>query len=149
MNPFMIYWFCILRVLNLMSCLSLFTFRSCFLCLKKNIYITISFSNLTMMYCTEGVLSLSVSLLWDIMRILALLLGVKAACVLLVSSLSGTGAVNNSGRWWWVNMWCIHSIPPIHIARLSVPLHSTPAMCQMRLLCACGWLWLFCANQLN
>lgn len=34
------------------------------------------------------------------MRSLALLLGVKAACILLVSSLSGTGAVNNSGRWW-------------------------------------------------
>lgn len=37
------------------------------------------------------------------MRSLALLLGVKAACILLVSSLSGTGAVNNSGRWWWVD----------------------------------------------
>lgn len=36
----------------------------------------------------------------DTMRSLALLLGVKAACILLVSSLSGTGAVNNSGRWW-------------------------------------------------
>lgn len=36
----------------------------------------------------------------DTMRNLALLLGVKAACILLVSSLSGTGAVNNSGRWW-------------------------------------------------
>lgn len=36
----------------------------------------------------------------DTMRILALLLGVKAACILLVSSLSGTVAVNNSGRWW-------------------------------------------------
>jgi hypothetical protein len=34
------------------------------------------------------------------MRSLALLLGVKAACILLVSSLAGTGAVNNSGRWW-------------------------------------------------
>lgn len=39
----------------------------------------------------------------DTMRSLALLLGVKAACILLVSSLSGTGAVNNSGRWWWVH----------------------------------------------
>nr|XP_019944835.1 PREDICTED: proto-oncogene Wnt-1 isoform X2 [Paralichthys olivaceus] len=36
------------------------------------------------------------------MRSLALLLGVKAACILLVSSLSGTGAVNNSGRWWGI-----------------------------------------------
>lgn len=36
------------------------------------------------------------------MRVLALLLAVKAACVLLVSSLTGTGAVNNSGRWWGI-----------------------------------------------
>ncbi|KAF3860437.1 hypothetical protein F7725_000692 [Dissostichus mawsoni] len=38
----------------------------------------------------------------DTMRSLALLIGVKAACILLVSSLSGTGAVNNSGRWWGI-----------------------------------------------
>lgn len=50
-------------------------------------------------------------LMLDTMRSLALLLGVKAACILLVSSLSGTGAVNNSGRWWWVDhMLLLHAM---------------------------------------
>ena len=44
----------------------------------------------------QNVLDVSLIAAW----VLALLLGVKAACILLVSSLAGTGAVNNSGRWW-------------------------------------------------
>ncbi|XP_066526832.1 protein Wnt-1 [Hoplias malabaricus] len=36
------------------------------------------------------------------LRVLALLLGLKGACVLLVSALSGTSAANSSGRWWGI-----------------------------------------------
>ncbi|MBN3303438.1 WNT1 protein, partial [Amia calva] len=36
------------------------------------------------------------------MRVLALLAGVRALCALLLGSLSGTAAVNNSGRWWGI-----------------------------------------------
>lgn len=70
----------------------------------RNIFCEVSEGFLTIFACTEDARRYNVStpllLVPDTMRSLALLLGVKAACILLVSSLSGTGAVNNSGRWW-------------------------------------------------
>ncbi|MBN3316204.1 WNT1 protein, partial [Atractosteus spatula] len=51
------------------------------------------------------------------MRVLALLAAVRAVCALLVSSLSGTEAVNNSGRWWLG--WAVSTRPRPHRVRVA------------------------------